>query len=63
MFNHHKNISISIYHHKIFFHFLFTDSHMSPKPGVLSPKTSTQFSINILRTLQKKDPVMGLLDN
>ena len=27
---------------------------MSPKPGVLSPKTSTQFSINILRTLQKK---------
>ena len=32
---------------------------MSPKPGVLSPKTSTQFSINILRTLQKKDPVMG----
>ena len=34
---------------------------MSPKPGVLSPKTSTQFSINILRTLQKKDPVMGFV--
>ena len=33
------------------------------KPGVLSPKTSTQFSINILRKLQKKDLVMGLLDN
>ena len=43
-------------------YFLFTDLHISRKRGVWSQRTSTQSSINILRTLHNKEPVMGSLE-